>query len=87
VLTLVAVVAAVVAVGRSRADTNGPPGPERGAPLLVMLAPALVGLLIASEVVSDEWYAFTAIAIAFPLMLVWRPMYLRWQDRRASHHA
>jgi hypothetical protein len=85
VLTLAAVIAWVVATGRPRGAGSAASGRERAAPLLVALAPALVGLMIAKELVSDEWYAFTAVAIAFPVMLIWRDVYGRWQDRRASH--
>jgi hypothetical protein len=84
VLTVAAVIAWVVALGRpaDRSEQR-----ERGAPLLVVLAPVFVGLAIASAVVSEEWYAFAALAIAFPLMVVWRNVYWRWQDRRATHGA
>lgn len=85
VLTLAAVIAWVVAGGRPRRGGSAEAGRERVAPLLVVLAPALVGLLIADELVADEWYAFTAVAIAFPLMLIWREVYGRWHGRRASH--
>jgi hypothetical protein len=84
VLTVAAVIAWVVTLGPSRPEDEHRER-KRVAPLLVKLAPALVGLAIASELVSDEWYAFTAIAIAFPLMVVWRHVYWRWHDRRASH--
>jgi hypothetical protein len=84
VLTVAAVIAWVVALGRL--GDRGEPR-ERGAPLLVALAPVFVGLAIASAVVSEEWYAFAALAIAFPLTVVWRFVYWRWQDRRASHGA
>ncbi len=85
VLTLAAVIAAVVAAGRSRGTRSALSERER-APLLLALAPALIGLVIAAQLVPDEWYAFTAVAIAFPLMLIWRDVYGRWQDRRASQH-
>ncbi len=84
VLTLAALFAWVATLGPSRpADDHRER--ERVAPLLVKLAPALVGLTIASEIASDEWYGFTAIAIAFPVLVVWRHAYWRWHDRRASH--
>lgn len=79
VLTLAALVVWVVAIGRSRAPH------ERAAPVLVTVAPTVVGLVIAGSFAPEEWYAFTAVLIAFPLMLVWRQVYWRWQDRRASH--
>jgi hypothetical protein len=85
VLTLAILIAGVAAAGRPRGAGSAASGRERVAPLVVTLAPALVGLVIATEVASNEWYAFTAVAIAFPLMLIWRELYGRWQDRRASH--
>jgi hypothetical protein len=43
--------------------------------LLVALAPALVALVLAGELVPAEWYAFAAVATVFPLMLAWRHVY------------
>jgi hypothetical protein len=83
VLTAAAVIAWVVTLVRS-GPADEPRERRRDAPLLVKLAPVLVGLTIAG-IASDEWYWFTAIAIVFPLVLVWRHVYWRWQDRRASH--
>jgi hypothetical protein len=79
VLTLAAVFAWVFSLGR--------PMRGRAAPLLVVVLPAVVALVIADAVSSDEWFAFAAVAIAFPMMVVWRELYGRWQDRRAPHGA
>jgi hypothetical protein len=83
-LTVPAVFAWVATLGPS-APGDEPRQRKRSAPLLVKLAPAVLALTIAGALASDEWYGFTAIAIAFPLMVVWRHVYWRWQDRRASH--
>ena len=83
-LTLAAVIAWVLTGSRSSpADEHREREPA--APLLVMLAPLFVALSIASAIASDEWYWFTVMAIAFPLTLLWRHVYWRWQDRRAPH--
>ena len=85
VLTLAALVVWVVAVGRSRAAKREEVDHEGAAPVLVTVAPAVVGLVIAAWFAPEEWYAFTAVLVAFPLMLAWRHAYGRWQHRRASH--
>jgi hypothetical protein len=81
VLTLAAVVPAIWAMGLPRGDSNVRPE-RKPAPLLVVLAPVFVGLTIASVLAPDEWYWFTAIAVVFPLAVVWRHMYRRWEDGR-----
>jgi hypothetical protein len=84
-LTAVVVIAGVVALVGSRPGGSERPERGRAAPLLAALAPVLVALVIAEELVSDEWHWFAVIAIAFPLMLVWRHVYWRWLNRPPSH--
>lgn len=59
---------------------------HKPAPLYVVLAPVLVGLPLAYVVASDEWFAFAAIAIVFPLAAVWRHVYGRWEARRVGQN-
>jgi hypothetical protein len=40
-----------------------------------------VGLAVAREVAGADWYAFAALAIAFPLTVVWRDVVARWYTR------
>jgi hypothetical protein len=83
VLIVAALVPAIWAVGLPRSASS-----ERSkrspAPLYVVLAPVFVGVTIAYAVASDEWFAFAAIAIVFPLAVIWRQVYTRWQDGRVG---
>jgi hypothetical protein len=82
VLTVLALFAWIAAAGRSRSGTR-----VGDAPLIVKLAPAIVALVIAGAVAPEEWYAFTAVAIGFPLLLVWRHVYERRHGRHEPRRA
>jgi hypothetical protein len=83
VLTLVVVFAWVFSLGRPRPAVSERPS----VPLLVVVVPAVVALVIADALSSDEWFGFAAVAVAFPVMVIWRDVHRRWQDRRAPHGA
>jgi hypothetical protein len=84
-LILAALVPAIWAVGVPRSDISEDSA-HKPAPLYVVLAPVFVGLPIAYAVASDEWFAFAAIAIVFPLAAVWRYVYGRWEARRVGQN-
>jgi uncharacterized membrane protein YhaH (DUF805 family) len=83
-LTLAALVVAIWAVGLPRAGGSERP-PRKPAPLYVVLVPVFVGLPIAYAIASEEWLAFTAVAIIFPLAVLWRHVARRWDDGRLPH--